>query len=84
MGVDGGSDALIDVSVDGSGDAFVEGCCLGEYRLDVVEGEAEFCCVFFGVAGPGEVHAVVLGLPVSGGVYIFSVFAAAACGGSLA
>ena len=46
--------------------------------MDVVEGEVDVGGIFFGVAGPGKVHAVLLGLPVSGGV---CVFATAACGG---
>lgn len=57
MGVDGGSDALVDVGIDGTIEAFaVSGWGCGD-GVDVVEGEVDVGGVFFGVGGPGEVHA---------------------------
>lgn len=57
MGVDGGSDALVDVGVYGSVEAFAVAGCRGEHCLDVVESETQIGGVLRGVGGPGDVHA---------------------------
>lgn len=57
VGVDGDSDTLIDVSVDGTIEAFAVAGWGCEHCLDVVEGETQIGGVLRGVGGPGEVHA---------------------------
>lgn len=81
MGIDGDSDTLIDVSVDGTIEAFAVSGWGCEYCLDVVEGEVEFCGVFRGVGGPGEVHAA--GGPCVASCWWLGVFTAAAVGVSV-